>query len=248
LFENELTGTIPSTFSQLIELKIFRIESNDLTGTVPLGLCDLEQLSADCIEEVTCEAGCCTTCCIDGGSCVAVTNAPISAEPTSAFAPVSSPLEPTEPPIEPSTSPTAESTSAETVLMTEDMSSISTTMPTDEIPSCSATIETDRSCYEDGDNIVVTFENCDSTERDWIGVYSTTEDIMALGNPLAWIWACGDQFCNDDIDAGQAIFYNARGIGQFVVYLLRSSENLDGTFIAYAVSNSFVMTSSCSGS
>jgi hypothetical protein len=121
-------------------------------------------------------------------------------------------------------------------------------MPSDMTSSCGATIETDRACYEDGDNIVVQFENCESTERDWIGVFPTTADIMALGNPLAWVWACGDQFCNDVVDAGQAIFYNARGTGWFVVYLIRSSENLDGSFAVHSIGNSFVLSSTCTGS
>jgi hypothetical protein len=244
LFENQLTGTIPTTFSQLVDMKIFRVESNDLIGTMPSELCHLEHLRADCIEEVTCEVGCCTICCVDGESCVSVTNSP-TLEPTSVIAPSLSPTESVEIPIEPTNSPTVEPTSDVTVLETEDISSIETTMPTDEISSCEAAIETDRPCYERGDNIVVTFENCESTELDWIGIYPTNVDIMALGNPLAWVWACGDQFCNSIVDAGQAIFYNARGTGLFVVYLLRSSENLDGSFVAYGVGNSFAMATIC---
>lgn len=249
LFENQLSGTIPTTFNQLVEMTIFRVESNGLIGTMPLQRCDLEQLSADCIEEVTCAAGCCTSCCIDGGSCVAVTDPPTSG-PTSAGTeeaspPVLSPAAPTSPPVAPTLSPTIESTGAATVLVTEDITSISTTTPSDTVSSCSASIWTDRECYEEGDNIVITFENCESTQFDWIGIFSTATNIMELGDPLAWVWACGDQFCNEVVDAGQAILFNARGTGSFVVYLLRSDEDSDGSLLAYGVGNSFEMSTNC---
>lgn len=248
LFENQLTGTIPSTFNQLVDISILRTESNNLVGTMPRGLCGMDQLSADCIDEIDCSSGCCTACCVDGGSCIAATSPPTS-EPTNAVteesvSPIASPTAPTFPPVPPTLSPSIESTIDATALATEDLSSVSTT---EAIGSCRATIGTDRSCYEDGDSIVITFENCESTEFDWIGIYSTTTNIMELGDPLAWVWACGDQFCNDVVDAGQAIFYNARGTGSFVVYLLRSDESLDGSFIAYGVGNSFEMSTNCAG-
>lgn len=249
LFENRLSGTIPTTFNQLTAMTILRAEFNNIIGTMPLGLCGIDQLSVDCLDEIICADGCCTSCCTDGGRCEAMTSPPTpptlepTVEPTEAvLSPIATPTIPTQPPISPTISPSTESTGTATVLATEDSSSISTT---EAISSCRATIQSDRDCYEDGENIVITFENCDSTEFDWIGVYSTTTDIMDLGDPLAWVWACGDQFCNDVVDAGQAILYNARGTGSFVVYLLRSNEDLDGTFIAYGVGNAFEMSTSC---
>ncbi|KAG7366893.1 RHS repeat-associated core domain containing protein [Nitzschia inconspicua] len=246
LFENKLTGTIPTTFNELSQLTILRVEFNDLVGTMPQGLCNMEQLSADCIDQIDCGNGCCTICCADGGSCVAMTSPPTS-EPTFApteevLAPIVTPTTPTTPSISPTETPTVETTATETVMVTEDVTFASTT---EAISSCRATIGTDRNCYEDGENIIVSFENCESTEFDWIGIYSTSTNIMELGEPLAWVWACGDQFCKQIVNTGQAIFYNARGTGSFVVYLLRSTDDLDGSFIAYGVGNSFEMSTNC---
>jgi hypothetical protein len=54
-----------------------------------------------------------------------------------------------------------------------------------------ASISTDKTCYEDGDDIIITFQNCESNEEDWIGIYARDADQNDLGDPLAWVWACG---------------------------------------------------------
>lgn len=67
LSNNMLTGEIPSIESnQLLNLNEFLVEENDLQGTMPPSVCRLfdnamlEDLWADCTEEIDCE--CCTRC------------------------------------------------------------------------------------------------------------------------------------------------------------------------------------------
>jgi hypothetical protein len=111
--------------------------------------------------------------------------------------------------------------------------------------SCRATIKTDRTCYEEGDDIIITFQNCDSSDFDWIGIYPASTDISSLREPVAWLWACGDQFCSTSVDSGSATFYNAHGTGTFRVFLLRNGESSQGPFLAYGLGNSFDMADSC---
>jgi len=224
------------------------LAENDFTGTMPLGLCGVEVLSADCVDgtaEIFCEPGCCTSCCSDGGGCVtntipptSISTFPSTEETTSSIQDTFSPTPEVTSTPAPSDSPTSSDT--------EETTLASTTLP-GSTSSCIASIATDKFCYENGDNIIVTFENCDSTQFDWIGIYPVNSDESNLGEPLAWIWACGDQFCTNAVDGGEAIFYNARGQGSFIAYLLRSTDSLGDSFFAYGVGNEFQMSASCAG-
>lgn len=271
LSENSFSGEIPSSFNQLTELTIFTAERNSLTGVMPAGICGINRLTADCVpganEEVFCEPGCCTACCIDGGGCREITSPPTDAltdfptdgvpgteapttfvtdSPRTAPPTVPDVMETDAPTSSLSNAPTSSPTDTATEFVTEDNSSSSTNAPDTPGSSCQASISTDRTCYEDGDDIFITFENCDSTEFDWIGIYPIFADVSQLGEPLAWVWSCGDQFCSNAVDVGQAIFYNARGEGTFIVYLLRSNENINGPFEAYGIGNAFEMSTDCS--
>jgi hypothetical protein len=116
----------------------------------------------------------------------------------------------------------------------------------DSSASCVASISTDRTCYENGDNIVVTFTNCDESPTNWIGVWQSsqpTADTLLEGDPLSWVYACGDQVCTEASAGGEAIFYNARGGGSFRMFLVRSDQL---PFTAYATSNEFRLEQTCS--
>jgi hypothetical protein len=69
VFDNFLSGTIPTELSGLANLQLIYLDDNDLIGSVPDGICqlDLEEFWSDC-EETQCL--CCTTCCSDGFGCV----------------------------------------------------------------------------------------------------------------------------------------------------------------------------------
>ena len=70
---NKLSGTIPPEFSALSRLTTIRIDSNNLIGTIPLQVCTtfnqtLPAFYGDC-SEFSDGCPCCTSCCVDGGSC-----------------------------------------------------------------------------------------------------------------------------------------------------------------------------------
>ena len=75
LYYNSLQGTIPTELGLLTSLQWLSVCDNFLTGAVPNEVCalrdinggSLEDLYADCVEEVECT--CCNGCCVDGGGC-----------------------------------------------------------------------------------------------------------------------------------------------------------------------------------
>jgi hypothetical protein len=91
----------------------------------------------------------------------------------------------------------------------------------------------------------MTFKNCNEEPDDWIGVYLTGEDPTNLGDPIAWMWACGDSVCQKSTSAGSATFYEARGSGNFQVFLIR--RNGGGPYEAYGSGNEFSFGSACDG-
>mmetsp|Transcript_3203 Transcript_3203/g.5509 ORF Transcript_3203/g.5509 Transcript_3203/m.5509 type:complete len:813 (-) Transcript_3203:226-2664(-) len=246
LSDNMLEGTIPAAMSQLTALTTLSFKRNNIEGTMPQGLCFVDVLTADCVEEIVCEPSCCSSCCVDGGVCVQNTFPPTF--PTTVQSTAEPTMEVTTPPSIQSTpvatfQPTLSATLDATIASTEADTLSPTTSAS--FSSCSASISTDRSCYEDGDDIVISFVNCDPTEYDWIGIYPLNSDLESLGQPLAELWACGDPFCSAAVDVGTATFYNARGVGSFRVYLLRNGDSSEGPYLAYGIGNEFEMSSSC---
>ena len=66
---NMLTGDIPAIMTgQFSELNEFLLEFNMLQGTMPPSICELrtngmlDDLWADCVDEIDCDPGCCTRC------------------------------------------------------------------------------------------------------------------------------------------------------------------------------------------
>ena len=112
--------------------------------------------------------------------------------------------------------------------------------------TCISTIATKKTSYEEGDDIEILFNNCDPTSEDWIGIFPAREDISNLRQPLAWLWVCGNQFCNKPIVSGEATLYKVSGFGDFRVLLLRGDENNDNEFSAYGIGNRFSISSNCS--
>ena len=224
------------------------MKGNDFVGSMPNSLCFVDELIADCGGIFSCD--CCTKCCTDGARCFFNTPPPTRSPTIPPVAPVAS-----NPFVTPA--PTFVSTPAPTELPTESAESpaaspiyspVATAAQDEPDTSCVVSISTDRTCYENGNDIVVTFTNCDETQTDWIGVWQSSESPDNLSvDPLAWVYACGDQLCNEAISSGEAIFYNARGTGEFRMFLLRSDDsNVGPPFTAYASSNEFRLDPTCS--
>ena len=68
MYDNELSGTIPSQLANMAALRLLQVEGNAFTGSMPDEICanavfpkPLETLGADCFDEnFSCD--CCTCC------------------------------------------------------------------------------------------------------------------------------------------------------------------------------------------
>ena len=198
--DNQISGTIPSELGTLALLESMILVRNDISGDMPEELCALEiDLNADC-EEVSCE--CCNECCIDGGGCYDNTKVPTKA-PTL--------LPTTIPTNAPTKAPTGEPSKQPSSTPSSNPTSPLTASPTSFPTRCKGTIRTDKECYTSGEDIIVSFENCNPEADDWIGIYGTNEDYENLGFPRFWVWTCGDQQCSGLVESGTATFTEARG-------------------------------------
>lgn len=250
-----ISGTIPSELGTITTLNQFKVARTSLSGAVPAGFCsgNLEfiELKADC-SEIDCP--CCTICCVDGGRCVDTTPAPTA---SSIVSPTLNPTSVTESPIpkelplndqsEPPATIAVEATAAPTPVLVPATNSPAVSAPSGTImPTfCEATISTNQECYENGQDIIVSFENCDARLDDWVGVYASGQaDLRALDEPIAWLWTAGDQFIQVPVASGSVVFPEARGTGNFQMVIARNRQA--PPYRAYGVSSAFRLSTDCS--
>lgn len=111
--------------------------------------------------------------------------------------------------------------------------------------TCTSTISTHKTCYENGETMEIIFNNCDPKAEDWIGIFPAWMDVSSLRQPLTWVWACGNQFCNIPVLSGIAKLYQVQGFGGFRIFLLRDDPTNDAGFSASAVGNEFRISTDC---
>lgn len=116
---------------------------------------------------------------------------------------------------------------------------------TETTESCVSTITTDKTCYKNGDDIRIVFNNCEPKASDWIGIYPARQGVSNLRQPLSWVWTCGNQLCNDPVASGEATLFDASGSGSFRALLLRDNNNRGSGYVAYAMGNTFAVSSRC---
>jgi hypothetical protein len=108
--------------------------------------------------------------------------------------------------------------------------------------TCEDSINTSKSCYLVGQHIVVDFENCAPVEDDWLAVYESNADATNLGDPILWMWTCGDVFCQGQqvySDLLEFAFSVPLHPGSYRAHLLR--RNSGGPYSAYTSSLAFVV-------
>jgi Peroxidase len=67
-------------------------------------------------------------------------------------------------------------------------------------------VQTISSCFERGQDIVVTFRNGQNPRgTDWVGIYPA-DNVDPLSDPLLWHWTCGDIDCEDPMSQGAVLF------------------------------------------
>jgi hypothetical protein len=113
---------------------------------------------------------------------------------------------------------------------------------------CIATVATDKDCYKNGDDIQISFGNCEPLATDWIGIYPVRQGVANLRPSRTWIWTCGDQLCNNPVASGNVTIYDlydASGFASYRALLLRDEGNRFGGYAAYAIGNPFTISSNC---
>jgi len=126
-----------------------------------------------------------------------------------------------------------------TMMPSPSSSAISTNADTSS--SCVSAIATDKTCYQNGENIQISFNNCEAEASDWIGIYRTSQGLSNLNQALTWLWTCGNRLCNDAVSSGEVIVDDAsRRFGNFRAVLVRD----DGSGV-YALGNTFTISSRC---
>ena len=264
-----INGTVPTELGDLAELVQITLEHTSLTGSMPPGVCDRAPeatvIKADC-DEIDCP--CCTVCCFNGDTCFDVTGTPTgspvlvtTASPTmkptlNATDSISPPppiLDTSSPTAAPPTFDTSSPTAAPPIFATSfptaspplDTGTPTVVAPTTSSPTfCQAVVFTDKECYENGEDIVVSFQNCNAQSDDWIGVYADGQaDWSVVGDPIAWFWTSGDQFVQLPLWSGSVTFTDARGTGSFRVVMVR--DNPSPPFRAYGWSSDFSLSKRC---
>ena len=171
-------------------------------------------------------------------------------EPTPAPTPDPTP-EPTPGPTpaptpEPTPGPTPEPTPGPTPMPTPSPTPNPTPAPTPAPTPVPSTVTTDMSCYANGDDITISFVNGEPERDDWVGVYRVGANLDNLGNPLMWVWLCGNQRDKCEVSEGSIIFGEGPPdetgtkrwplpYGDYVVVLVRNEH----PYAAYAVSAPF---------
>lgn len=272
LSSTQISGTIPSQLVALPSLKAVKFGRMNLVGEIPMGLCNrtvpLEEIRTDC-GEVVCP--CCTLCCVDIGECLPTF--PIPTLPIPTLSPTPFPIATTATATTTTLPPTKLATSAPTVMVSAPITSSptatppapttpsptvtvpapTTASPTDKTTpsptantsdSCESSISANGSCFQNGDDILVTFTNCNALSDDWIGVYPASLDFTSLQEPIAWVWTTGDQEQQAAVESGTITFFDVQGSGNFQLALIRNGNG--PPFSAHAVSNEFQLAQQCS--
>jgi hypothetical protein len=137
-------------------------------------------------------------------------------------------------------------TLAPTGLVTTESPTTATPSPT----SCVNAINVLSACYTPGDEIGITFSNCEPQGDDWVGVYSAGQDYNSLPNPPVWSWSCGNRNCRDAVSSMDMSLSQDQAsdngwpldVGTYVVVLARNSAQ---PYTAYAVSPEFSIQDGC---
>ena len=115
---------------------------------------------------------------------------------------------------------------------------------------CNTYIYTNSQDYDGGEDVVVTFENCQPEEGDWVGIYHADSHPDDLYKPLLWLYSCGSQHCSGRVSNGMVTFGhgdpNESGViywplpnGHYVAYLIRETSS---PYHAFAVSDTFTVS------
>ena len=104
---------------------------------------------------------------------------------------------------------------------------------------CTNLVKAESSCYALGEaqKIKVTFKICNSSERDWIGIYPKGSSLEGLGDPdLGWVYTCGNRNWNCDEPVAENTVEFDRSLlssGEYQLYLFSNADGAGGVDSPY---------------
>jgi hypothetical protein len=106
---------------------------------------------------------------------------------------------------------------------------------------CQDTAFSTESSYTLGDEIKVVFDNCDPEPDDWVAIYPDAVDPDDLGEPISWMWSCGNQKCRGKNPTNVVSFESFLQPGKYKAVLAKRHHL--GPYAAKARSESFEVKS-----
>jgi hypothetical protein len=108
--------------------------------------------------------------------------------------------------------------------------------------ACETALVATKQCYLVGEEIQLTFVNCDPEEKDWIGIYwaPAISDLSNLGNPIDWLWTCGTKNCAGEVK-GDTLPFGEFFPGTYEAHLVRDAPapyaSYEGTGFDFVVAD-----------
>jgi hypothetical protein len=67
-------------------------------------------------------------------------------------------------------------------------------------------VSTERSCYTIGEDILVSFSQCNPQINNWVGFYPSNTVELLNADELVWLWTCGTTGCNGEVFSNNLLF------------------------------------------
>lgn len=108
------------------------------------------------------------------------------------------------------------------------------------------TIVTSKDCVNQGDTFIVTFQNSNELFDDWVAIipeFENPDSFTQFGN---WVWGCGTKTCMNPAASGRIRMRANISSGSWRAVLVRNTSP-NPPWDAYAISNTFTVSTSCDG-
>jgi hypothetical protein len=106
---------------------------------------------------------------------------------------------------------------------------------------CHDKVFSTESSYTMGDEIEVVFDNCGPEPDDWVAIYPDTVNPDDIGEPISWLWSCGNQKCRGKNPTNVVSFESFIQPGKYKAVLAKRHHS--GPYAAKAMSESFEVKS-----
>lgn len=125
----------------------------------------------------------------------------------------------------------------------------STIAPTDGESStgCTSFVQPLETCQTPFLGFSVYFQNCEPTSGDWVGIWNVNsiQDESSLPEPLLWLYHCGSQNCDQEVEEDVLFFGEGLPPGNYVAHLARFLEYEPPYTSSYAVTETFQVAPTC---